>query len=158
MVQSSEIKPAITPPLPGPALQRLSILVGNWDVVGTYPLFATLLHGRSSFERLSARPLFVWRSDFDAAALPNTISLIGYDDYLETCSMFYSDGRGVLRIYGMSLLGSLWKMWRSDATGLTERFVGGFSGDGNVIVGYWAWSTDGSNWEHDLDLIFTRVR
>jgi hypothetical protein len=50
----------------------------------------------------------------------------------------------------------VWKLWR-DSPGLSQRFIGTFSDDGNSISGHWEKSADGSNWEHDFDLTYTNV-
>ena len=40
----------------------------------------------------------------------------------------------------------------------SQRFTGRFSGDGQRIDGRWETSRDGSDWEHDFDLTYTKVR
>ena len=47
--------------------------------------------------------------------------------------------------------------WR-DFAGFSRRFNGMFSDDNNVITARWEQSGDGSNWEYDFDLTYTRVR
>ncbi len=47
-------------------------------------------------------------------------------------------------------------MWR-DAPRFWQRFSGRVSDDANVIRGAWEKSSDGSTWEHDLELIYTRI-
>jgi hypothetical protein len=39
----------------------------------------------------------------------------------------------------------------------SQRFLGTFSDDRNTIAGRWESSSDGSDWEHDFDLTYTRV-
>ena len=74
---------------------------------------------------------------------------------VETCCMLYSDERGVARIYQMSLEGGVWKMWR-DSPGFSQRVTGTISGDGNTITWHGELSYDGSHWEQDLDVTYTR--
>jgi len=69
--------------------------------------------------------------------------------------MLYSDERGVARIYQMSLEGGVWKMWR-DSPGFSQRVTGTISSDGNTITCHGELSYDGSNWEQDLDVTYTR--
>jgi hypothetical protein len=57
----------------------------------------------------------------------------------------------------MSLEDGTWKMWR-EALGFSQRFMGTFSDDGNTITTRWEKASDGVNWEHDLDLTYTKVR
>jgi hypothetical protein len=63
--------------------------------------------------------------------------------------------RDVARIYQMSLEGGVWKMWRA-APGFSQRITGTFSDDGNTITCHGELSRDGSNWEQDLDVTYTR--
>ena len=57
----------------------------------------------------------------------------------------------------MSLNSRVWKMW-IDFTGFSQRFEGALSEDGNTITAHWEKSSDGSNWEHNLDLTYTWVK
>jgi len=57
------------------------------------------------------------------------------------------------------LLGSegVWKLWRN-SPGFSQRFEGHFSADRNTITARWEKSFDGSTWEHDFDLMYSKVR
>ncbi len=57
----------------------------------------------------------------------------------------------------MTLEGGVWAMWR-ESPGFSQRFKGTIKDDGNIISALWDKSTDGSHWEHDLELTYTRVR
>ena len=70
--------------------------------------------------------------------------------------MVYLDSRGVSRIYQMTLSADIWTIWR-EFPGFSQRFNGMFSDDNHVITARWDKSSDGSNWEHDFDLTYTRV-
>ena len=70
--------------------------------------------------------------------------------------MLYADERGVARIYQMSLEGGVWKMWR-DSQAFSQRMTGTFSADGNTILVHGELSRDGSHWEQDLDVTYTRT-
>jgi hypothetical protein len=59
-------------------------------------------------------------------------------------------------VYQMAFDDGAWRMWR-DAPGFSQRFSGVFSDDGNSIRGTWEKSADGSTWEHDLELVYTRT-
>ena len=71
--------------------------------------------------------------------------------------MLYTDARGVYRVYPMSLGDGVWKMWR-EAPGFFQRFTGTVSRDGNTITSCWEKSRDGSRWEHDFDVTYTKVQ
>ncbi|MGA9097738.1 MAG: hypothetical protein WB392_02265 [Methanotrichaceae archaeon] len=57
----------------------------------------------------------------------------------------------------MRLSSGVWEMWR-DFPGFSQRFEGTFSEDGNTITAHREMSSDGSNWEHDFDLTYTRIK
>jgi hypothetical protein len=82
--------------------------------------------------------------------------IIGPDDAAGTYCVLHYDSRGVSRIYQMSLSDGVWKVWR-DFPGFSQRFSGNFSEDGNTITASWEKSVDGSKWEHDFDLTYTKL-
>ena len=47
-------------------------------------------------------------------------------------------------------------MWR-DTPGFSQRFEGNVSADGRTITAYWEKSFDGSQWEHDFDVTYTKI-
>lgn len=93
-----------------------------------------------------------WREN---SPLPVT-ALIGLDDTNETYYQLYADARGVFRVYQMAFEDGTWKLWRN-APGFCQRFTGTFSDDGNTINGRWDSSPDGSAWEPDFELTYTRL-
>lgn len=123
--------------------------------MGTHPGLPAAVQGRSSFEWLVDGALLVWRFNWEPAGPPNAISVIGRDDAAEACSMLYSDERGVARIYQMTLEGGVWKMWR-ESPGFSQRMTGRFSQDGDTITVRGELSRDGTHWERDLDVTYTR--
>jgi hypothetical protein len=68
----------------------------------------------------------------------------------------YSDDRNVSRVYEMSIGDGEMRFWR-DGPPFSQRFYGKFSEDGNRIEARWEAAKDGTNWETDFDLVFTRV-
>jgi len=146
------------PPQPTISLKQFDVLVGEWDTVGTHPQFPSPVHGHSTFEWMVEGLLLVWQFNWEPSGPPNALSVIGHDDSVEkTCSMLYSDERGVARIYQMSLDGGVWKMWRNSPD-FSQRVTGTFSDDGNTITCHGELSRDGSNWEQDLDVTYTRKK
>ncbi len=71
--------------------------------------------------------------------------------------MLYTDERGVARIYQMSLADGAWKMWR-ESPDFSQRMTGTFSEDGKIITWRGEMSHDGSTWEPDLSVTYTRKR
>jgi hypothetical protein len=136
-------------------MQQFAVLVGEWDMVGTHPALPSAVQGHTSFEWLVEGALLLWRFDWQPGDIPSALSVIGHDDAVDTCSMLYADERGVARIYQMRLDGGVWKMWR-DSSGFSQRMTGTFSADGNTIFWRGELSRDGSTWEPDLSVTYTR--
>jgi hypothetical protein len=61
----------------------------------------------------------------------------------------------------MSFDSGVWKLSRTSADfsplDFAQRFTGTLSDDGRTIRGRWELAHDGSTWEHDFDLVYTRV-
>jgi hypothetical protein len=66
-----------------------------------------------------------------------------------------------VRLYEMTLADGVWRLsrLRPDFSPLAfaQRFEGTFSDGGDVIEGRWERSRDGSRWEKDFDIVFTRA-
>jgi hypothetical protein len=148
--------PEPQPPQPTRSLKQFEVLVGSWTMVGTHPYLPSAVHGHSSFEWLREGALLAWHFNWEPGqGIPNAFSVIGHDDAAEPCSMLYTDERGVARIYQMSLAGGVWKMWR-DSPAFSQRMTGTFSADGHTITWLGELSRDGSTWEPDLNVTYTR--
>ena len=150
-------------PLPktNPALQRLSLLAGEWDVefssMSFHPDPSAVVHGRASFTWLEGGAFMVEHSEADSPEFPRVIVIIGPDDAAGTYCTLHYDSRGVSRVYQMSLSSSTLKMWR-DFPGFSQRFIGTISDDGRSIKASWEKSGDGSHWDHDFDLTYTKIK
>jgi hypothetical protein len=112
------------------------------------------IRGTSTFEWLDGRKFVIWRSYCDHPQIPDAITIIGVTD--GQLSMHYFDTRGVYRIYTASLDQGTWRYWR-DAPDLSQRFTGTFSGDDDTVTGEGQLSRDGTTWEDDLALTYSRV-
>jgi len=148
------------PPLtPNPALQSLAALAGNWEMELSNASFlpdpSATFRGSASVEWLEEGALLALRQGSRPTA-PFAIWVIGRDEAAKTYTVLYFDDRGVSRIYAMSFYNGVWKMWR-EAPGFSQRFTATVSPDGNRISGKWEKSSDGQRWEHDFDLIYTRL-
>jgi hypothetical protein len=138
---------------PNPALDQLQVLVGDWTMESPqYPEG----RGLEAFRWLEGGAFLVQQSEAERDAFPSSTWIIGRDDSTETYCVLYYDSRGVSRVYQMSLSGGVWKLWR-DAPGFSQRFTGTIADDGSTIRGQWESSQDGSNWEHDFDLTYTKT-
>lgn len=134
-----------------PALAALSRFVGIWNVDLAFPADpSNIIHGQASFDWIEG-------DSFVVEHLADSTWIMGLDDTSGTYSVLYHDGRGVCRVYQMSLEDNVWKVWRNTPD-FSQRFTGAFSEDGNTITASWEKSFDGSTWEHDFDVTYTKVR
>jgi hypothetical protein len=144
-----------------PALDQLVPFIGEWNIEITNMSFdpdaSALVQGHSSFDWLQGGAFLIQHSEIANPDFPRSTAIMGPDDAAETYRMLYYDSRGVSRIYRMNFSGGIWTIWR-DFPGFSQRFNGAFSEDGKVITAYWEKSSDGSNWERDFDLTYTKVR
>ena len=87
---------------------------------------------------------------------PSGFEVIGFHRGRGSLLQNYFDSRGIARLYQMS--------FESGATSpdlspldFHQRFCGRLGDDGRTISGRWKSSEDGTRWEHDFDLIYTRL-
>lgn len=146
-----------------PALARLNVLLGHWVV---QPKVEGLPAAWSDFTWYDGGTFLRQTSDMDPlpADAPDTwrqgspypiVSLIGYDDTADEFTMLYADGRGVHRVYRMTLSDREWIIWR-DAPGFNQRFIGTVSAEGDRVDGRWEMSPDGVTWKVDFEITYTR--
>jgi hypothetical protein len=148
--------PASTDPL-----KDLDAFVGEWNVAGAMTLDEPMeISGWTGFEWLVGGGFLVQRSTTEREEFPNTLAVIGPTDDGEGYVMHYFDSRGVSRIYTMSLDGRSWTLERAPSgprSDFWQRWIGEFSEDRNTIKGRWETSDDGSAWELDFHLTYTRI-
>lgn len=150
-----------------PLLRRLDVLVGEWELRASVQGQPVGGRAWTRFEWVEGGVFLAQRSDADPPP-PGTppewvenrpfpvTTIIGLDDSAERFWMLYADARGVFRVYQMSLADGQWRIWR-DAPGFFQRFIGAVSDDGTTITARWEKSWDGSNWELDFNLTYTKV-
>jgi hypothetical protein len=141
----------------------LVAFVGDWTILAGFESSPPAdIGARVSFEWLPGERFLVQRWEVPIPEAPDGIAIIGADPkrgggYLQ----HYFDSRGVARIYKMSVEDGVWKLWRDEpdfsALDFSQRFSGTFSADGKTIAGRWEICHDGSTWEHDFDLTYTRA-
>ncbi len=143
-----------------PALERLGVLVGEWNVemssMSFHPDPSAVVNWHVWFEWLEGGIFMVQHEEVINPDIPHGTWIIGPDDAAGTYCVLHYDSRGVSRIYKMSLTDRTWKVWR-DFPDFSQRFTGTFSEDGKTIKAQWEKSSDGSTWEHDFGLTYTRV-
>jgi hypothetical protein len=57
----------------------------------------------------------------------------------------------------MSIGDGEWRLWRTGEP-FAQRFTGRFEDDGRTIAGRWEIAHDGTSYETDFDLIYTKVQ
>lgn len=154
-------------PAASPVLQRLGALVGEWDMLASMGGHPTG-RARAVFEPLEAGAFLVQHVD----AVPSEIevppewlanspfpitAIIALDLASETFYYLYSDARGVHRVYRMSLADDVWTIWGQSGPEFFQRFTGTFSKDRDTITGRWEASRDGTTWETDFDVTYTKA-
>jgi hypothetical protein len=148
-----------------PGLERLAPLVGEWELEASVS-GEPQGRARSTFEWLEDGAYLAIRGDgeptenapqewVENSPLP-TMMIVGLDDAGEIFYTLYADARAVSRVYLMTLSDRVWKMWR-DAPGFHQRFSAELSQDGRTMTGAWEKSRDGSDWELDFDVVYTRT-
>ncbi|MFE0251178.1 hypothetical protein [Streptomyces sp. NPDC059010] len=149
-------------PTPHPALRRLEILVGEWDMwaagrsAGPFRVeFAWQEGGAFFVQRADVTPETSLPGPWAAHAPFPTVSLTGYDDTAEEFTILYADGRGVSRVYHGSMTDRTWCQWRN-APGFHQRLTATVSPDGTTMEGQWEQSADGDRWTTDFDVVFER--
>jgi hypothetical protein len=139
------------------ALTKLEPLLGEWRMTAT-PAGGEPWPGerRTTFEWHDSGAHLIERSTVDVPGVPDGVSVIGCDAANGTYYQLYSDDRGVCRVYQMSIDDGEWKLWR-EGEPFPQRFTGRVTDDGRTIVGRWEKAEDGTNYQTDFDLTYTRV-
>ena len=144
--------------IPNPALEPFSVLVGEWNTIGTHRLIPnTTLHGHTSFAWLEGGAFLIMHSEIEEPGIPSGIAVFGSDDVNGEYFMLYFDERGVSRKFEVTLRDNILKFWRN-SPGFSQRFTGTFTDEGHTLIGVSELSEDDSTWKRDLELTYTRVR
>ena len=142
--------------IPNPALKLFEPFVGRWDMGGSHgQLPDVALHGHASFEWTENGAFLMLRTELDDARFPAGITIFGSDDVQHRYSALYFDQRGVSRLLQVTIEGPVLTWWR-DQPGFSQRSTNTLSADGRTIVSRGELSKDGTTWEQDLELTFTR--
>jgi len=119
------------------------------------------VRGRVVFEWMPGEQFLVERWEVPHPDAPDGIAIIGVDQSGENYLQHYFDSRGVARVYDMSFRDGVWELSRTSADfsplEFSQRFTGTFSDDRKTIAGRWEICHDGSHWELDFDLTYTKV-
>jgi hypothetical protein len=147
----------------GASLEALKPLIGEWRLVPTFKdVPPANIGARVSFEWMPGERFLIQRWEVPIEEAPDGMAIIGPDPEREgNYLQHYFDSRGVARVYKMSFENGVWKLWRDEADfsplDFSQRYTGTFSDDGKTIVGAWEICHDGTTWEHDFDLSYTKA-
>jgi hypothetical protein len=140
----------------------LAPFVGEWKILAAFEHMQPAdVGGRVNFEWLPGERFLIERWEVAVPEAPDGIAIVGPDPRSEgNYLQHYFDSRGVARVYKMSVEGGVWKLWRGEPDfsplDFSRRFTGTFSADGKTIAGHWEICHDGTTWEHDFGLTYTR--
>jgi hypothetical protein len=148
-------------------IKRLEAFIGAWSMDAVFPNAPRADRGgqdngaRTVFEWLAGEQFMIQRWQVPHPAAPDGIAVIGFDRDRETYLQHYFDSRGVARLYEMSFADGVWKLSRTAADfsplAFSQRYTGIFGDDGKTIRGSWEASRDGTSWEHDFELVYSKV-
>lgn len=152
---------------PNGTIAKLQPLVGRWTMEAVVQGQVTA-RARCAFDWLDGGAFLIQHAEAETpppnipqAWIENSpfpiVTVIGLDDDSGRFFYNYSDGRGVRRVYEMSLDEGVWKLWGRAKADFFQRFEGRFSPDGNTITGRWERSVDGSTWELDFEGVYTKA-
>jgi hypothetical protein len=135
-------------------MKALEPFIGEWNVEAS---LAPGVVGHATFEWALDRQFLAQRSEVPGP-IPDGLMIIAADGdaYLQ----HYFDSRGVVRLYRMTFSDGVWTLSRDapdfSPLDFSQRFTGTFGDDDDTIRGRWETSADGSSWELDFELTYTR--
>jgi hypothetical protein len=150
---------SVDPHFRNPAIDEAAWLVGGWRVEllnAEFVVEGERLAGTMTGSWLGGRAFIVLRTVFESGGPPASVQVIGRDEKTLVCETLYSDDRGVSRIYTTTLGSNLWRQER--LAPFTQRFDADVDDGRQHVRGHWWKSHDwGRSWEHDFELLYTRV-
>jgi hypothetical protein len=144
---------------PRQTLDSLDAFVGEWSMSTSFsPTGADAPRARTTFEWLPGRQFLIQRWEVEHPDAPDGIAIIGFDADKATLLQHYFDSRGIARVYEMTFARTVWTLQRlAAAPDFSQRSTGTFDPSGDTIAATWESSRDGTTWEHDFALTYTRV-
>jgi hypothetical protein len=142
------------------AMARLEAFIGEWLMEASFP-DGYGGSGRAVFEWALDRQFLVCRTEVPGGP-PDGLMIMGYDPGRMPYCQHYFDSRGVARVYAMNLSDGVWTLLRDSADftplDFAQRYTGTFAADGRRIEGRWESAQDGTTWELDFHLSYTKVK
>ena len=141
------------------AMARLEAFAGEWVMEASFP-GGQGGTGRAVFEWALDRQFLICRTEASGGP-PDGLMVIGYDPGRLPYRQHYFDSRGIARIYAMDLSDGVWTLLRDSADftplDFAQRYTGTFAADGRRIDGRWESAQDGTTWELDFHLNYTKA-
>jgi hypothetical protein len=139
-------------------LQALSPVIGEWTTIGTHPMLpGRTFHGHATFDWIESGGFLRLRSTIEEPEIPDGVAIFGTDDATPNAgAMIYFDVRGVAREYRWTVAGNTLR-WSRTSAEFSQRLDLTISDDGRHLAWKGEMSRDGSTWEPDLELTFTRM-
>ena len=138
--------------------------VGRWSMAAHFDNPTPDVEGeaRVIFEWMPGEQFLIERWEVPVPEAPDGLAVIGVDpDDDSGFLQHYFDSRGVARIYKMTFGGRAWTLWRDEPDfsplDFGQRFAATFSDDGATIDGTWEICHDGTTWEKDFDITYSRL-
>ena len=97
------------------------------------------------------------RSKNNEGRIPASISIFGSDNTKGEYFMLYFDARQVSRKCDVIFHDNVLKWWRN-APEFSQRYTFTLADNGNTIISKGEISENGTTWEQDLDLTYTRIK
>jgi hypothetical protein len=144
--------------IPNPELEPFSVLIGTWTCIGTHAkLPGRTLHGHTSVNWLEGGAFLIMHSKFDEEEIPTGVSIFASDNTRRELFMLYFDERKVSRKCDVTFQDNV-LTWSRSAPEFSQRYTLTFTDNNNTIISKGEMSENGTTWEQDLDLVYTRVR
>jgi hypothetical protein len=137
-------------------VRALEPLVGEWRTAVELPGREETIGGRTTFAWLPGGSYLIQHAVVDGPQFPNGIMVIGPDAGGDRIVQHYFDSRGVARVYEIALEDGVLRLWR-DGADFAQRYTGRFGVDGTTIRGAWERCDDGTSWQLDFRLGYTRL-
>jgi Protein of unknown function (DUF1579) len=139
-------------------VEPLDVFVGEWKMGSSLATdLATEPRARTTFEWMSGRLFLIQRWEVEIPEAPDGLAVIGAGAEPGSYVQHYFDQRGTARIYQMTFTDRKWTLSRrADAPDFSQRFIGTFTDD-DTVRGIWEMSRDGSTWQKDFELTYTRL-
>lgn len=149
-----------------PTIKELEPLVGKWKTE-SYKGDEVFVRGYATTEWIEGGGFLIQRANAklpkdapqiwkDNNPLP-TIAIIGLDDSSKKFYYLYADGRGVRRVYTMSIKKDVWKIQGQAGPRFFQAMEWRISRNKNKIDVKIERSNNGTQWELDFNMRYTRI-